>query len=116
MTTIYEATQNSDLTEGRGHDVTVGYFDHVEKAVLAIKGKGVMGVGDGDVWEITTGAPVKLKGHVGLINGTRVKVYGYRQNLASKWGYGYIDNRDELAKLADPEFQEFLRLKEKFEK
>lgn len=39
----YEAYTNSDLTEGRGRDVHIGYFVHESDARKAVKKKGVMG-------------------------------------------------------------------------
>lgn len=44
----YEAFTNSDLNEGRGSKVTIGYFKKSTDAERAVKGKGVMGT-DGDV-------------------------------------------------------------------
>lgn len=46
---IYRASCNSDRTEGRGFDRTIGYFHHEEEAEKAAAGKGVMGVGNGRV-------------------------------------------------------------------
>lgn len=39
----YEAYTNSDLTEGRGRDVSIGYFTYEYDALTASYGKGVMG-------------------------------------------------------------------------
>lgn len=49
MQTIYIATRNSDSTEGRGHTETIAAFFDEKSAKQAVKGWGVMGVGDGDV-------------------------------------------------------------------
>jgi hypothetical protein len=49
MKTIYEATKNSDQTEGRGQTVRIAAFSKVNDARRAAKGQGVMGYGDGDV-------------------------------------------------------------------
>jgi len=46
---VYEALVNSDLTEGRGPMRHVGYFTHRPDAERAVRGMGVMGVGDGEV-------------------------------------------------------------------
>lgn len=43
----YEAYTNSDLTEGRGRDVHIGYFEQEADAKRASQGKGVMG---SDAW------------------------------------------------------------------
>lgn len=40
----YEAYTNSDLTEGKGIDVHIGYFTNEIDAIKAAKGKGVMGL------------------------------------------------------------------------
>ncbi len=107
---IYEATQNSDQTEGRGREIPIGYFDKLEDAVEHVKGKGVMGVGDGEVNEIEVHATVSSLNEFGPV--TKTKIYGYRKDPTGKWGYGYVDNRD--APTDDPEFKEYLRLKAKF--
>lgn len=52
MKTIYVASKNMDSTEGRGPMVPVGYFTKLHDARLAVRGLGVMGVGDGDVDEV----------------------------------------------------------------
>lgn len=39
----WEAYTNSDLTEGRGSDVFIGYFRNKEDADNAVKGNGPMG-------------------------------------------------------------------------
>src|SRR5580693_2971224 len=48
----YEALVNSDLTEGRGPMRHVAYFTNRHDAERAVKGMGVMGVGDGEVKQI----------------------------------------------------------------
>lgn len=102
-TKLYIATENSDLTEGRGHTVVTGIYTDPDVAVKAVRGRNVMGVGDGDVYEVE------------LVNGSwngelyENKYYGYRQ-INGHWGYGYTSEGD------DPEFDEYLRLKRKFGK
>lgn len=110
---VYEATKNSDRTEGRGYPVTIGVYTDIEDAVAAVKGMGVMGVGDGDVYELEVQDNFNPSKNYGP---EKTLVYGYRQDLRGKWGYGYVDNRDQAALAADPEFQEFLRLQAKYEK
>jgi hypothetical protein len=39
----FEAYTNSDLTEGRGHKVSIGFFTHQSDAVQAAKKRGVWG-------------------------------------------------------------------------
>lgn len=46
---VWEASKNSDMTEGRGHGILIANFAFEEDAKRAVKGLGVMGVGDGDV-------------------------------------------------------------------
>lgn len=49
MKMIYAAQQNADTTEGRGPMVTFAYFTNEKSAKEAVKGRGVMGYGDGEV-------------------------------------------------------------------
>lgn len=106
---IYIARENSDRTEGRGHSVDIGCYSDLDKAIERVRGRGVMGVGDGEVWEMEIpDPPFAITGAL-----PKNRVYGYRKDLAGKWGYGFVDNRD--APIHDPEYQEYLRLKEKFD-
>lgn len=43
LTGYFEAYTNSDLTEGRGGDVHIGYFRYEDDAKKAVKGRGVWG-------------------------------------------------------------------------
>lgn len=99
---IYLATENSDLTEGRGHTVIKGAYLNPDDAVKAVKGRNVMGVGDGDVYEIS------IEGGVWKGNIYDTLFYGYRQHNG-RWGYGYTNEKDD-----DPEYIEYLRLQAKF--
>lgn len=49
MKTVYAAQENEDTTEGKGRMRTVALFDTKDAALACAKGRGVMGVGDGDV-------------------------------------------------------------------
>lgn len=104
---VFVVTQNSDLTEGGGHDVEVGYHLDLESAVADAKPRGVMGYGSGNVYEVIISDdpenPYKKK-----------KVWGYRKNRGKGWGYGYVDLRDDPDP-NDPEYKLYLQLKEKFE-
>lgn len=104
---FYEAQRNSDQTEGRGGMVTFGRFRDLEPALEAVKGQGVMGVGDGEIVQVTFSVNSN-----GIVDEAREKVYGYHKDWTGKWGYGFVDNRD--APVHDPEYQEFLRLQKKF--
>lgn len=46
---IYLAQVNSDSTEGRGAMVTIGAFLSESNTRVAVRGKGVMGIGNGEV-------------------------------------------------------------------
>ena len=50
---VYEAYTNSDLTEGRGHTVHIGYFTRETDALRAVRRKGVMGT-DANVRKLST--------------------------------------------------------------
>lgn len=99
---LYAVMRNSDLTEGRGHNILVGVYENLDDAVEEVKKWGVMGVGTGDIYEVKMNSADSY--------GSRI--WGYRKDLADKWGYGFVDNRD--APFNDPEFNEYLRLKKKF--
>ena len=43
ITGVYEATGDSDLTEGRGPPRHIGYFTHEADARQVVKGEGAMG-------------------------------------------------------------------------
>lgn len=115
---IYVVKQNTDLTEGRGSMRPIGYFDDLEDAVAFAQGKGVMGVGPGEVHQLR----VLAKGEwvPGALDPTKKKpfeeilVYGYRKNRKGIWSYGYVDLRDCPDPKEDPEYQLYLRLKTKF--
>lgn len=115
---VYAAKQNSDLTEGRGAMVTIALLSDEQEAVKLVQGRGVMGVGPGEVYKVLvypTAADVTAvlrDVKYGLAYKGEEKVYGYRRDLAGHWGYGYVDNRD--APTNDPEYAEYLRLEEKF--
>lgn len=49
MMKAYEASVNSDSTEGRGYKVIVGYFLEKSDAEKVVKGRGPMGMSNGDV-------------------------------------------------------------------
>lgn len=130
---VYAATHNRDMTEGRGPMVIFAYFDNEAAALEAVRGQGVMGVGDGEVYLVeppkTYSSFQQYKAecknrpkpgsssmvNLGVVSGDNFKlVYGYRKGWDGKWGYGWTDNRD--APTSDPEYKEFLRLSAKFAK
>lgn len=107
----YVVRGNSDQTEGRGGYLDRETFVELEDAIDCVKSGrwGVQGCkGDGEV--------VERKWRI--INGTKwqsddLKIWGYRKDMDGKWGRGFMDLRDSEA-LLDPEYVEYLRLKEKF--
>lgn len=118
--TLYYAAQNSDMTEGRGHDVIIGIYNTEAEAEHAVKGKAPMGVGNGSIY-IQRELPFTEYGkrvHLGILEKTITfgalfeRVYGYRKNWLNKWDYGWLDLRD--APTNDPEYDEFKRLQQKF--
>jgi hypothetical protein len=106
--TYFETQQNSDQTEGRGPMVTVGTWGRLEDAVNDAQGRGVMGYGTGDVVQVD----IKILGD-DKVEVTRETVYGYRKGRTGRWGYGYIDLRDEPD---DKDWETYLRLREKYER
>lgn len=89
--TYYESQENADRTEGRGPMRAIGHFADIAQAVHFVKGRGVMGVGDGEV----------VKVHVvflddGKVKEVRKKVYGYHRNpRTGGYNYGYLDPNDD---------------------
>lgn len=112
---IYIATENADRTEGRGPMKEIGYYTNEEAAIAAVRGRGVMGAGDGEVIKVQVHDEFQVDPHHprrGLAQFYPIRIWGYRQGWDGKWGYGYIDNRD--APVNDPEYQTYVRLKKKF--
>lgn len=119
MREVFVTMQNADLTEGRGPMRPVAYFDDEASAVRCAQGRGVMGVGHGEVhaqtifadwdeWEAFAGEDVNsLRGLVS----SRL-IWGNRKNWADKWDQGYIDQRDRPTN--DPEWATYVRLRRKF--
>lgn len=113
MLTVYVATENSDLTEGKGMMVPIGYFLNVDDAVAAVQGRGVMGTGHGEVFAATIfdsfdewAASEKPRPY------PRKKIWGYRKDWKGAWNYGWVDNRD--APINDPDYETYIKLKRKF--
>ena len=49
MKIVHLAQEDADLTEGRGPMVTIAAFANRQDAEKTVEGRGVMGVGDGEV-------------------------------------------------------------------
>jgi hypothetical protein len=116
MKIIYEVTQNSDLTEGRGHQLTVGLFSDLVLAVKMAQGRGVMGHGTGDVHEVqiydTETEFKELAKDFSSIGHYRKLIYGYRKDWMGRWNYGFVDNRDAPA-IKDPDYEKYIELQKR---
>ena len=105
---------NVDQTEWRGGMAPKKPFGKLEDAVKWADSPeghsacGVMGYGPGNVEMHTF-----FDRGDGTLDQDVVRIWGHRRGLTGKWNYGYVDNRD--APVNDPDFQEYLRLKQKFE-
>lgn len=106
----FEVMQNRDQIEGRGPMEAVSHFSELEAAVKDAKGRGVMGYGDGEVFEVIVEFLPEGKVKMG-----REEVYGYRKSRDGTWGYGYMDLRDDPDPQVDRDYAQYLRLKERFE-
>jgi hypothetical protein len=115
---VYAAKENADKTEGRGPDIVIANFNHLDDAVAVVKGRGVMGSGDGEVFLCGVFESLQeFKDRMQYPNRGRVteeKVYGYRKNWLGRWDYGYVDNQD--APKSDPEVEAFKLLRAKLDK
>jgi len=111
LSKIYAAKQNTDTTEGKGWMKTFAYFQNPEDAVEAVKGRGVMGAGDGEVYEVTVSKTLEEWNEHGPYKET--KIYGYHKSITGRWRDGWVDDRD--LPHTDPEFAEYVRLKKKFD-
>lgn len=74
---IFEVTANSDLTEGKGVQVTKLYTEDLDKAVEEVKKWGVMGVGTGDINLLLPDTDEQ-----------KVRIWGYRL-VEGRWDYGW---------------------------
>ncbi len=80
--------------------VIMGAFSSIEDAVKKADSGGII---KGDVWKWSVD-------HPGF---SQEKVWGYREGLNGLFKWGYLDLRDDpLTK--DPEYQDFVRLSQKF--
>jgi len=106
----YEVQQNSDQTEGRGHMVTVSNFLLLEEAVKDAQGRGVMGIGPGDIVQVSI-----TVNNDNTVSVEREKIYGHRYNSDTrKWSHGFMDFRDLPDPREDADYREYLRLRRKF--
>lgn len=90
---LYVARENSDMTEGRGPMRITGIFTREEDAFAKIKGRGVMGVGDGEICRVELkDGKYEVEGYKGM-----ELYWGYRQRPDGRWNNGYVDLRDYYA-------------------
>lgn len=115
---LFAAVRNSDLTEGRGALVVFAYFSDLAEAVKAVQGQDVMGT-NGSVYTATIkvwdsfddwcSSDLRKSGFA-TFNRDGL-VYGHHRNWQGKWVHDYVDAQ---APVGDPDYREYLRLKEKF--
>lgn len=102
---VFKVTRNSDLTEGRGPEVTWGYFSTASQAVREARGINVQGQ-NGMVWAI--GVPFVE---------TPEQAFAVLHHLDTQSlihnGRKWTDEKYD-PKTIDPEWTEYKRLKEKF--
>lgn len=110
--TIYGVYTNSDLTEGRGMQKLQAELNDETKAYeyLMTQVSGVMGT--------NSGKQLKVKQYFlqpdGHFDTKESLVWGYVPDGDGDWRYGWADGRDLPE--TDPEWAEYVRLREKFKK
>lgn len=116
---FYVARINHDQTEGRGPMKDRGLFTDHMAAYERVKNQAVMGQGDGDISQRTF---YRCEGCPEIIQKDSYIYYGdnyLKRNILGRRGYeNFMPDgwrRDYSTMESDPEFEEFLRLKEKFE-
>ena len=104
---------NSDSTEGRGRMIDSSIHKTAQEAYAACKYKGVMGVGDGEIWERTLVLYTD-----GLWEISERRIYGYLPGKSENYNDGqWIDEYDELdPRMKDPDYVKYLELKRKYGK
>lgn len=108
---VYEGRYNSDSNEGRGITLSSGLYTSDEAAYESIKGRGIWG-SNGDVYAIE----VRDTFARGEAKPADELVYGWVPNRPGS-GAGqrrWVDGRDLPPAKVDPEWAEFLRLRDKF--
>jgi hypothetical protein len=108
---VYVALVNSDLTEGRGSVRDKGIWLDPKDAYEDAKGMGVMGMGDGDI-ALRTFMQCGVKGFVPcghIIVENRTIYNGNHKKSETGWVPDYDPRKN------DPEYQQYLALKKKFE-
>lgn len=108
---MYVVRGSLDQTEGRTGYVDREFFSDLDLAIKVIKsGKwAVQGVPAHSELVERTFVPKD-----GRFEVNDVMMWGHHKSRDGKWRHGWVDDRD-VAKFTDPEFETYLRLKERFE-
>lgn len=116
---VFASMVNSDQTEGRGSMRAISFWDDANSAYEVVRGEGVMGVGDGDVYTYTfwacdadgTGETChRILRRKNAVYDGAVARGGKRLGFGPD---GWIPDYSPL--LNDPDYKTYLKLKEKFE-
>jgi hypothetical protein len=116
---VFVGKVNSDQTEGRGPMRDHSLWDNANDAYEAIRGQGVMGVGDGDVahrvYYTCDADDTGEVCHKVLV--TEDTIYdGWAARGGNRKGFGPDGWRPDYSPLLnDPDYKTYLRLKERFE-
>ena len=121
ITEFFVARRNSDQTEGRGGMLDMGFFTDHKEAFKAVRGEAVQGCGDGDIVIrtyyrcLTCPALIEVNEHI--YHGddyTKKNILGKPGRFANFMPDGWRADYSDMVQ--DPEWEEYLRLKAKFEK
>lgn len=112
---VYAAYDEIDKVEGRGGSVLIGLFTEPETPVSIVQNskyyRDMGGRPTVDIYEIMVSE--KFDNTNQFDGARRTLIWSSRKNLQTKgYEHGWYDYRE----LKDPDFVEYLRLKEKFEK
>lgn len=115
---FFVAQHNSDQTEGRGRMIDAGAYLDLNDAIRKVKGQAVMGCGDGDIVHRTY---YTCKSCPEVVREDKTIYHGddyFKKNIAGTGRYadimpdGWHIDYSEVAQ--DPEYKEYVRLREKF--
>ncbi|SRR6266540_868876 len=118
VVTWFAAKENADSTEGRGPMVTVGIFTIKDDAYKAIKGHATMGQGDGDVyllqyWSCMGCSLIKEEETI-IYHGSN---YTQKNTIPMMRDFALDGWRKDFSPMfQDPEYVEYVRLKDKFKR
>lgn len=115
---VFVGKVNSDQTEGRGSMRDFSFHTNAKDALESVMGQGVMGVGNGDVYRRVFYSCNTDKGD------SCTKILTTEEQIYNDWARTRNGSRDfgpdgwkaQFSPLLnDPEYKDYLRLKEKFE-